>query len=524
MHLSVGNHLRMGQQMKLAPRMIQSMEILQMPQAQLEERIELELASNPTLELLEPGADAEGLKDALAQERRDDREHTRELVVGGADGEGGAADFERLDNLSEQYGDSWSNTLEAGGIRPRDRDLGHGPGQSSYAGERDGKLDAMANSPAKAASLYEQLMDQWRMAQADDRVDKRLSLLGEYLIGNIDSDGYLRTDVETLREAAPAALEEVSAEEVEEAVEILQMVLEPAGMAARSLAECILLQIEEKRRDPDADRDLLALQEVLIRDHLKDIEINRFPKMVEKTGRSMEEIKHAVLRLRVYSPHPGLNLSEPITRTITPDAVITYDEGTDTYTAQLTSGRLPALQISADYEGLAKDQAQEKAARDFVGRQLRSARWLLDAIRQREHTLLRVIGVVTNAQRGWFERGDSGLVPLPMTLVADQLGIHVATVSRAVSEKYLQTPRGIVALRMFFSGGTQSADGDDVSWTAVQAKLKEVIDAEDKTDPLSDDELVLALGEQGITIARRTVAKYRGQLGIGTKRQRREFV
>ncbi|BAM03188.1 RNA polymerase factor sigma-54 [Phycisphaera mikurensis] len=530
MHLSVGNHVRMGQQMKLAPRMIQSMEILQMPQAQLEERIELELASNPTLELQEPGADAEGLRDAMAQERRDDREHTRELVVGGADGAPGAgesaADFERLDNLSEQYGDAWSNTLESGEGRLSDRSerFLSGPGPSSYAGERDGKMDAMANSPAKMASLYEQLMGQWRMAQADDNLDERLFDLGEYLIGNIDADGYLRADPEQLRDAAPAKLGDVSAEEVDEAIEILQMALDPAGIAARSLAECILLQIDAKRRDPDADRDLLDLQEVLIRDHLKDIEINRFPRMVEATGRGLGELKHAVARLRAYSPHPGRNLADPVTRTITPDAVITYDELTDTYTALLTSGRLPALQISADYEDLAKDKTQEKAARDFVGRQLRSARWLLDAIRQRQHTLLRVIGVVINAQRGWFEQGDAGLVPLPMTLVADQLGIHVATVSRAVSEKYLQTPRGIVPLRMFFSGGTQSAGGDDVSWTAVQAKLKEVIDDEDKTEPLSDDELVEALGERGITIARRTVAKYRGQLGIGTKRQRREFV
>ena len=525
MHLSVGNQLRMGQQMKLAPRMIQSMEILQMPQAQLEERIELELASNPTLELQEPGTDGAALADALAQEKRDDREHARELVVGGADGEGGAADFERLDNLAEQYGDAWSNTLEGGGDKPRSRgELGDrslsGPAPSSYAGERDGKMDAMANSPARAASLYEQLMEQWRMAD----VDPRLFELGAYLIGNVDADGYLRSDPEQLRGAAPATLGEVPREELDEAVEILQMALEPAGVAARSLAECILLQIEERRREPGADADLLDLQEVLIRDHLKDIEINRFPKMAAATGRSLEELKRAVARLRSYSPHPGRSLADPVTRAITPDAVITYDEGTDTYTATLTSGRLPALTISPAYEDLAKDEAQEKAARDFVGRQLRSARWLLDAIRQRQHTLLRVIGVVTNAQRGWFERGDAGLVPLPMTQVADQLGIHVATVSRAVSEKYLQTPRGIVPLRMFFSGGTQGANGEDMSWTAVQAKLKEVIDAEDKTDPLSDDALVEKLAEEGITLARRTVAKYRGQLGIGTKRQRKEFV
>ena len=210
-------------------------------------------------------------------------------------------------------------------------------------------------------------------------------------------------------------------------------------------------------------------------------------------------------------------------RTITPDAVIEYDEEGDLYNATLTHGRLPALQISANYEEMAGDKGTDKKTKEFIGVNLRNAKWLMDAVRQRHATLLRVIGVVIEAQRAFFEQGESALKPLPMTLVADQLGIHVATVSRAVNEKYLQTPRGIFPLRMFFSGGTETDAGDAMSWTAVQAKLKDVIDAEDKQKPLNDDELMEALKEKGIEIARRTVAKYRKQLNIPPARQRREY-
>jgi len=195
----------------------------------------------------------------------------------------------------------------------------------------------------------------------------------------------------------------------------------------------------------------------------------------------------------------------------------------DTYVAGLNRGRQPALRINPNYRKIGKDRQQEKSTRDFIARNMSNARWLIDSIEQRNNTLLRVVNAVLEAQRDFFDHGPQHLRPLPMVQVADQLGIHVGTVSRAVSEKYLQTPRGIYPLRMLFTGGTESASGDQMSWTAVQAKLQEVVDAEDKSNPLSDDALAEQLSEQGIDIARRTVAKYRKQLGIGTARQRKEF-
>ena len=514
MRFDTGQQMRMDQRMKLDPRMIQSMEILQMPTPALEERIEQELASNPTLEIAQAGDDADTLQAEREQASRDDSEGEREMVVDdGADKHNEAADdFERLSNLSEQYGESWeSNTSESGGSSSDDfarRQV------SSSSGERDGKLDAMANTEARGASLYDQLLDQWHLAE----IPEDFANLGEYLIGFIDADGYLRTTLEDLLPDAPPGS---TPELIHATINLLQETLDPPGLCARDFRECLLLQIDAKlAEDPEYD---LELPRLLVDQHLKDIEANRYPKIAKATGKDIAELQQAVLSLRQFHPHPGRLLASDEVRTITPDAVIDYDEEQDAYTATLTNGRLPTLIISEDYQDLAKNKEADKKTREFVNKNLSSARWLIDAINQRNNTLLRVIGVVVQAQRDYFDQGPQALRPLPMTTVADQLGIHVATVSRAVSEKYLQTPRGILPLRMFFSGGTESEDGESMAWGAVQAKLKEVIDKEDKKKPMTDDELVAAMKEEGIDIARRTIAKYRKLMNIAPARQRREY-
>ncbi len=505
MRIDTGQHMRIDQRMKLAPRMIQSMEILQMAQAALEARIDQELASNPTLEVREPGTDVEDYEAERNQTDRDNREGERELVVRDGD-TGNKDDFERLSNISEELGSSWeANTSETGGSYH----------STQYAdGERDRKMDAMANTAARTASLYDQLMEQWHLAETTPEQSKA----GEYLIGFIDSDGYLRTDMETLLDQAPAG---ITQEQLEETIELLQQTLEPPGLAARDIRECLLIQIDTKlRNDPDVD---LTNERILVADHLKDIEANRLPKIAKATDMEIVDVKRAIHNLRQFHPHPGKLLADDSPRMIFPDAVIEYDEDNDTYVASLTQGRIPALHIRPEYLQDSRDKSVDKKTRDFLNNHIRSATWIIDAIQQRKATLLRVIGVVVQAQRDFFEQGTQALKPLPMTLVADQLGIHVATVSRAVNEKYIQTPRGIYPLRMFFSGGTETEDGDAMSWSAVQAKLEQIIKDEDKSAPLSDDALVEKLKEHGIEIARRTVAKYRKQLNIPPARQRKEY-
>lgn len=614
MRIDAGQHMRMDQRMKLAPRMIQSMEILQMPMAALEERVEQELASNPTLELREPGADKDEIQQQRVQEHRDDTEGERQLVVDKQSSDGNSADdFERLTNITEQFGDSWeANNYETGeSYRPN----------RSGEGERDAKLDAMANTASRPASLHDQLMDQWRLVETTPAI----RAAGEFLIGYIDADGYIRTERQTLISQAPSS---ISPESIDQAWALLQVTLEPVGMAARDLRECLLLQIDAaaaRAGDDDSDADFhdngsvpratrvpasagpvapadaeqsprfaptehpsvdkavrrsavltkasqddadarlahanrdysdepdeasdttdegdedatshnretasrvmsaadeLAVQRLLVSDYLKDIEMNRLPRIAKATGLDLETIKRGLLSLRQFHPHPGRVIAFEEQRTIAPDAIIEFDEVAERYTARLTNQRLPNVHLNPRYLKMARDAAVDRKTREFIGGNLRSARWLIDAIAQRNSTLLRVINVVIEAQRDFFDQGPQYLKPLPMTLVADQLGIHVATVSRAVSEKYLQTPRGIFPLRMFFSGGTETESGDAMSWAAVQAKLREIVDQEDKSDPLSDDQLVDKLKEQGIEIARRTVAKYRQQLNIASARQRRQF-
>jgi len=508
--------MRMDQRMKLAPRMIQSMEILQMTSQALEARIEQELASNPTLELHEPGVDAEQLEEERSQEIRDSSEGERELIVKDESvDQNNTDDFERLTNISESYGDAWeANTYETGESYRRVRD----------SGERDVKLDAMANTSARSVGLTDQLLAQWSLLENTPPIDKA----GQYLIGFIDNDGYIRTDRQALIDQAPPG---IIPEHLDQALKLIQFGLEPTGIGAHDLRQCLLLQIDAKthamRQQKNAQGNgadqPFRYEHVLVDEYLKDIEVNRLPRIAKSTGLTIDQVKKTIANLRQFYPHPGRLLVEERPRILRPDAVIEYDEQQDCYTARLTHERIPHLQINAQYLKMVRDANVARQTRQFVGNNLRAARWLMEAIQQRHSTLLRVIHVVLAAQREYFDQGPQFLKPLPMTLVADQLGVHVATVSRAVNEKYLETPRGIIPLRMFFSGGTETESGDQMSWAAIQAKLEQIISEEDKTHPLSDDQLVEQLKEKGIDIARRTVAKYRKQLNIPTARQRREY-
>jgi RNA polymerase sigma-54 factor len=251
--------------------------------------------------------------------------------------------------------------------------------------------------------------------------------------------------------------------------------------------------------------------------------MNRYPQISKKLGRPIPELQAAVKRLGRLHPHPGKLIGGQDAPPITPDATIYFDEETGKYEIEMTHDPVQNLYISGLYRKMIKDRTCDKKTREFLANNVRNARWLLESIEQRKSTITRVIRAVVDAQKDFFDKGPEFLRPLPMIQVADQLGIHVATVSRAVSEKWIQTPRGVFPLRRFFSGGTTSAEGEDMSWDAVKEKLKVIIAEEDKANPLNDDEIVEKLKEQGIELARRTVAKYRKILNIPTARQRREY-
>ncbi len=538
--------MKLGQHMKLAPRMIQSMEILQMPLVELEERIEQELENNPTLELSEGDADDPGLREELAENRREEAAADRPLDL---DGGSGGDDFERLDSFEETHPDAAENEFSSSDYAAHDqwetagetRDHGLSMDAGTYSaarqtGERDAKLDAMAAAPARSASLTEQLRGQWALAD----VEAALRPLGELIITFLEDDGYLRTDLETIAERAPVAPERIgdagpggvalakspTVVELERALKAVQLFLEPAGVAARNPGECLLLQLdalEDDAQDLGWPAHAFANARQIVANHLDDLTQNRLPRVAEKTGLSLEEIKEALTLLRRLSLAPARRLVEDANRAIVPDAIVEYDADQDRYISYLNDSRLPNVRINQEYARLSRDKQMQKKDREFLKTNLGNAQWLLDAVGQRRHTLLRVIRAVVEAQRDFFDYGPQALKPLPMTGVAEQLGIHVATVSRAVAEKYLATPRGVVPLRKFFSGGLQTDGGEDVAWDAIKEGLREVIDAEDKAKPLSDEALVDELKKRGIEIARRTVAKYRDQLNIQPARLRKQF-
>jgi RNA polymerase sigma-54 factor len=518
MRFETGQYQQQQMSQKLTPRMIQSMQILQLPALALEERIEEELTNNPTLDMAEPAdVDVDAIAAQQEQAARDSDEGERELSLQDDSVDPGHADdFERLANISEQYRDDWSsNNYEGESFRPR-RD----------SGERDAKMDAMSNTAARARSLTDQLMDQWHLVDNTDR----MRLAGDCLIELIDKNGFMRADEHTLSQQLPP---ELNLEDANQALARIQSSIEPVGIGARNLHQCLSLQIDAKLRqieaqsnghpNGDSDHHLLLLAKKILDHHFKDLEGNRMPKIAEALGCDLDQLKAVIDLLAKLYRRPGQVLAPDTSGFIRPDAVVEFDEVNDQYIAALITGRFPSLQIRPEYREMARDKSEDRKTRDYVKQHMQSARWLLDAIEQRENTLLRVIKVVIEAQREFLDNGPQFLKPLPMTGVADQLGIHVATVSRAVSEKYIETPRGILPLRMFFSGGTETESGQSMSWSAVQAKLKEIIAEENKSKPLSDDALVVKLKETGIEIARRTVAKYRKEMEIPAARQRKQY-
>ncbi len=519
MRFDTSQQMRMGQQMRLAPRMIQSMEILQLAMPALEERIAQELEGNVTLEVFEPGAGREEANAAIAEDRLDESAESRPMKVD----EGGAAeDFARLDKMEESYGEAVENEYSASSQRSFDDILGSGVPSSRLAGERDGKMDAMANAPERAASLTQQLLDQWSLAEVDDDTRE----LGKLLIEHIDEDGRLSTPLPTIADRAPADASGArpALERLEKVLFLLQMFLDPPGVGARDTKECLLLQLDAAAEDPnEAALEHAQTIRLLISEHLDDLIHNRMPKVVQATGLSMDEIKAAMAEMKRFSIAPGRSLIAETQPAIIPDAIVEFDEEQDRYIAFLTDGRLPNLRISKEYAEMVRDRDTPKATREFIKTNLTNAQWLIEALQQRRRTLQRVLNVVVDAQREFFDSGPQALRPLPMTQVADQLGIHVATVSRAVADKHILTPRGVYPLRRFFTGGTQNDAGEDVSWESIRAALKDVVDAEDKSKPLSDDALVDELKKRGVEIARRTVAKYRAQLDIPSAKMRKQY-
>ena len=478
MKLGLSQHTGMEQRLVQSPQMIQAMQILQLSSLDLEGRVEQELMENPFLEVAEP---------ELEKPEPDAPNPDENPIDAGLEG--------MLDVL-ESY----------------DRELGDGTRVARLDYEAsDRKLEAMSNTPARSMSLGDALNENlaFMNLSAADRE------LAEYLIYSLDDRGYLQDSLEELAEGYYKRA--VTAEDLADVLDKLREVAHPA-IGAHDLRECLLLQLEDH---PFWDE----LVHELVENHLEDITTNRLPRITRATGRSIEEIKHALELIRGLDPYPCHGQTEDTAAVIHPDIVVEEVDGE--YVVRLPRQRIPELTVSPNYKSLlrqAREAGDDKAVLEWVRKKLEAARWFINAVGQRESTMQRIAGAVFRRQQGFLEHGVSKLVPMRMQEIADEAGVHISTVSRAAAGKYAQTPRGIFPLKFFFTSGTVNSDGEAESQTSIKDKLRRIVDSEDKTKPYSDDQLAALLAEsEGVKIARRTVTKYRRALDIPSSTRRREY-
>lgn len=469
---------------KLSPQQIQFIKLLQVPTLELDSRIEEELEINPALE--------EG-----REEPEEQAEQSEEL-------EEKAETSEEEINFEDYLHDDFSGyKMQGDGNNPD---------------EEDREMPISTSS-----TLNEQLNSQLGFLGLDERQEK----IGEQLIGSIENDGYIRRDLEAIiNDLAFSMNIETDIDEIEEILRKIQS-FDPPGIAARNLQECLLLQLERKLdHNPEVN---LAIQ--IIEDCFVDFTKKHYDKIIKKLNiQDEEDLKDAINLITKLNPKPGGSSGELVkTQYLIPDFLLTNNNGKLELT--LNSRNAPELKISRSYSDMMdtydKSDKKDKKLREtasFVKQKLDSARWFIDAIKQRQQTLLHTMRSIINFQYDFFISGDeSKLRPMILKDIANDINMDISTVSRVANSKSVQTEFGIYPLKYFFSEGIATDSGDDVSSREVKHHLKEIIDSEDKQKPLSDDKLEKLLKDKGYNIARRTVAKYREQLNIPVARLRKEL-
>ncbi len=482
---------QLRQQMKLAPQVIQSIEILQLPMLALVEHIQQELIDNPVLE--------EVVDNESDVQKTDEQKTLDDELEEGKNNEDAKEDeeFKKLGEMADDWGDYFSQTA----IK-----------RSDAVDERDRKQEALENTAAKTISLQDYLLGQLSIMELEDS----LMEVCENIIYNIDDNGYLAHSLEDIVKTIeqPENIEQAeNIEQVNDALEIVQS-MEPFGVGARDLKECLLLQLD--KRDPDYN-----IAKELISNHLEDVEMKKYKVIAKKLGYNLELIRKVIDFIKTLNPKPGSLFGNELIPYVTPEVKVDCVDGKFEVTL-VGDNNVPRIYISSFYKDVLTGKGYDLNTRRYIRKKIESARWLIDAIEQRKSTLFKVAVKIVEMQTKFLEEGVLSLRTLKMQDVADAVGIHVSTVSRAIAHKYVQTPKGIFELKYFFTGGFMNADGNMESWEATRQKLTKIVNDEDKSNPLSDEEIANKLREMGGDIARRTVTKYRRSMRIPSSRKRRE--
>jgi RNA polymerase sigma-54 factor len=554
------------------PRLYQAMDLLYMPLLDLQQHLKTELLSNPFLEMAEE-EEEELLPESKLEEREKDREEAERenemdwedilmdgFQVGGSRGEYEELEqFERVtvatrdltDHLRDQLalldltprqrvladeflgniGDdgylqasledivfgvnTFLADLRNGGAAPRPRPMIADAQSDSDSDAEDGADEAAEEDEAAGPSSSDET-DVFAVTSLEEEMARRqepvLPAAAEHATAAVAATGAVPEVQAESETEAGAHDDDFTLAEAEEMVRIIQE-LDPPGVGARDLRECLLIQLRE-----EGDEETLTYS--LVRDAFEDLIAHRWSDLAKRYGLEPKEVQDAADALAKFDPKPGLRFSKSDDGYVTPDLILEKIEGE--YRVFLNDTGVPRLRISKIYQELAGDKKKFQGEnRDFVTNKLNSATWLIQAIEQRRQTMLKVMNFIVDRQRDFFEKGVEHLKPLTLREVADVISMHESTVSRVTNQKYVQTPRGVLPLKFFFSSSLGTSTGEDASARSVKAQIRKLVGEEDAMKPLTDSDLVNALQSRGIKIARRTVAKYRDQLGILPARMRK---
>ncbi len=480
MALTLQQLARPEQRMVLSPQMQQAIFLLQVPLQELRAIIRQEMVQNPLLE------------DRLEQVEPETEEAEETPSETGPEELEFEAEIDRLASMDEEWKEYFFQD--------------HSPGPGRYQGPDEETRRFLEESITRSETLTEHLLSQLHTSPAS----RRETEIGEVIIGEIDHNGYLTAPLEEIARLAGADPGQA------ESVLSLVQAFHPPGVGARDLKECLLLQV--RYRDHS---DPLAPE--IIRRHLEDLGAHRYPQIARALGTTPERVQRAAEFIATLDPKPGMIYDRDLTTFITPDLFLEKDEEEDEYRIAFNRDYNPRLRISRRYRQLLSNPDTPEKTREYVREKLRAGLWLIRNISLRRQTLMRITEEIVRRQKEFFDRGLTRLKPLKMTEVAEVVGIHESTVSRAVANKYLQSPRGIHPLRFFFTGATTTEEGKEIAAPHLKKILEETIRQEDPHSPLSDQEIAERLSGRGIKLARRTVAKYRNSLGIPPAHRRRQW-
>ena len=458
------------QTQKLAPQMQQSLQILQAPTVELRTLVQQELSENPVLE------------DETAEISIEEQDMNE-------DDDGFDDEFSKLSQMDEEWREYMAQS--------------HKSSQRSAADEE--KRQFMFDSLVRPVTLQEHLLEQL----TTEGIEEPIRGLAEMLVGNLDDNGFLQVGIEEL-----SLNNGIPLEDLDRAKRVIQS-FDPAGVGAETLGECLISQLERTGKP-------FGLEFRIISDHLDDLAKRRFPQIAKKLGISTEQVSQAADVIGRLDPKPGRMFESGDNRFITPDVYVDIDEDGN-YQVRLNNEQVPRLRISNTYKDMMAAQGNQRDVRSYIKEKIRSGRSLIQSIQQRQDTIRRIAEEIVLRQSDFFDRGRSHLHPMNMAQIAEAVGVHETTVSRAIAGKFISTPQGVLDMKFFFTTGYQTESGESVANTSVKDTIAEIVDDENPQKPLSDQAIVKALEERGIKIARRTVAKYREELDILPSHMRKKY-